>query len=94
MNKTILINSVAEKTNLKRIDVAKIIDAVFKSIEEGLKKDAELVIIGFGTFRVIAQEERDGINPKTLEKIKIKAKNTVKFRPGKVLKDHINRLLA
>lgn len=56
--------------------------AVVDAIKVGVKKEKGVQLIGFGTFKVASRKARTGINPKTGEKIKIKASKTVKFTPG------------
>jgi len=53
------------------------------------KKDGKVTLVGFGTFSKAHRKARKGRNPQTGEPIKIKASNTVKFKPGKALKDSI-----
>lgn len=65
-------------------------EAILDSIEEVLKAGEELNFIGWGKFEVVERAERVGRNPKTGEEIKIEAKKTVKFKPGKTLVDKIN----
>ena len=60
--------------------------AVLTSIKAGVKKEKAVQLIGFGTFTVKSRKARTGINPKTGEKIKIKASKSVKFKPGAKLK--------
>ena len=90
MNKANLVDSVANKVSIAKKDCVKIVDIVFQSITEGLKKDGEVVYIGFGRFKVDSRAARDGRNPKTGDVIKIPASKAIKFRPGKSLKDHVN----
>ncbi|MBN2254371.1 MAG: HU family DNA-binding protein, partial [Deltaproteobacteria bacterium] len=54
-----------------------------------LKKNGKLGLVGFGTFSVIKRKARTGRNPQTGDKIKIKAKKVVKFKPGKGLTDKV-----
>jgi len=61
--------------------------AVIDGIKAGVKKTKSVQLIGFGTFKVTSRKARTGVNPKTGEKIKIKASKTVGFKPGKSLKD-------
>jgi DNA-binding protein HU-beta len=63
--------------------------AVLSGIKRGLKKDGNVQLIGFGSFMVKKRKPRDGRNPQTGEKIRIKASRTIGFRPGKALKDSI-----
>jgi len=58
------------------------LNAVIAAIKAGVKKNKKLQLIGFGTFSVVERKARIGINPKTKEKIKIKASKVVKFKPG------------
>ena len=90
MNKADLINEVASKAEMSKKDCAKVVDAVFQSITEALKKDGEAVFVGFGTFKISERPMREGRNPRTGQVIKINAAKVAKFKPGKVLKDFIN----
>ncbi len=58
------------------------LNAVLDAIKAGVKKNKKLQLIGFGTFSVVDRKARMGINPKTKEKIKIKACKAIKFKPG------------
>lgn len=64
----------------------RVLAAVTDSIKAGVKKTKSVQLIGFGTFKVASRKARTGINPKTGEKIKIKASKTVKFVAGKAFK--------
>lgn len=81
MNKTQLIAEVANKTNLSKKDATNAVNATIESIKKNVKKGVTL--IGFGTFKVTKRKTRTGRNPQTGEKIRIKAKNVVKFKAGK-----------
>ncbi len=83
MNKAQLISEVAKKANLSKKDAANAVNATIDAIKKNVKKGVTLV--GFGTFKVIRRKARTGRNPQTGEKIRIKAKNVVKFKPGKGL---------
>lgn len=65
------------------------VDAVFNTITDTLKKGEEVAIAGFGAFKVAKRAARQGINPKTGEKIQIAAKTLPKFRAGKQLKEAV-----
>lgn len=82
MNKTELINAVAEKVNLSKVQAKAALDATLNTITEALLKDDKVAIIGFGTFGVSEKTARTGINPRTKEKIEIPARKVVKFKPG------------
>ena len=82
MNKTELINAIAEKANLTKAQAKAALDATLNSVSEALLKDDKVAIIGFGTFSVSEKTARTGINPRTKEKIEIPARKVVKFKPG------------
>jgi len=65
------------------------VDMVFDSITKSLAKGQEVSISGFGTFVVKNRAARQGVNPRTGEKIQIKATTTPKFRAGKNLKEAV-----
>jgi len=81
MNKGDLINAVEKKAGLSKKDASNAVNATIDAIKKNVKKGVTLV--GFGTFKVVARKARIGRNPQTGEKIRIKAKNVVKFKPGK-----------
>lgn len=85
MNKTELINEIAAKANLNKVDAKAALDATLESIEQALANEDKVQLIGFGTFSVVEKPERTGINPRTKEKITIAARKTVKFKPAENL---------
>ncbi|MDE5997481.1 MAG: HU family DNA-binding protein [Muribaculaceae bacterium] len=82
MNKTDLVNEVAAKAGLSKVDAKKALDAVLESIEQALANEDKVQLIGFGTFAVVEKPAREGINPRTKEKIQIEARKVVKFKPA------------
>lgn len=90
MNKTDLIDAVAEDTGLSKADAGRAVDAVFDSISGALKKGGKVSLVGFGTFLVRARAARQGRNPKTGETITIAAGKSPAFKAGKGLKDAVN----
>ncbi len=90
MNKGDLINKIAESAKLTKAQAGEALNAVLDSVEGALKKGDKVTLIGFGTFSVAKREARTGRNPQTGATIKIKAKNVVKFKPGKELTDSVN----
>ncbi len=82
MNKTELINAVAEKANLSKVQAKAALDATLNTICEALLKEDKVALIGFGTFSVAEKPARTGINPRTKEKIEIPARKAVKFKAG------------
>ena len=90
MTKTDLIAQVAEKTSLSKKNSVAAIDAVFAAITAALAQGNGLSLTGFGSFALSERAAKEGRNPKTGEKMAIAASKTVKFKPGKSLKDSIN----
>jgi len=87
MKKTDLVEKVKELAGLESKAAAeRALNAVLDGIEAGLQKDGEVQLIGFGTFRVKDRPAREGRNPLTGEKMKIKASRTVAFKVGAALK--------
>lgn len=82
MNKTELINAVAEKANLSKAQAKAALDATLNTISGALLKEDKVALIGFGTFSVAEKPARTGINPRTKEKIEIPARKAVKFKAG------------
>ena len=90
MNKMELIAAVADETELSRAKATEVVDAVFGAIEEALKKQEEVRLVGFGTFATANRKAGTGRNPRTGETMKIAASTTVRFKAGKGLKDAVN----
>ncbi|WP_416149704.1 HU family DNA-binding protein [Salipaludibacillus sp. HK11] len=89
MNKTELINAVAEKTELSKKDATSAVDSVFEVITGSLQNGEKVQLIGFGNFEVRERAARKGRNPQTGEEIEIAASNVPAFKPGKALKDAV-----
>ena len=87
MNKTELINAIAEKANLSKVQAKAALDATINTISEQLANGDKVALIGFGTFAVSEKTARTGINPRTKEKIEIPARKAVKFEAGAELND-------
>ena len=85
MNKAELVNAVAAKSGLSKVDAKKALDAVIKSISEALVSGDKVSLVGFGTFSVVERSARAGINPATKKPIKIPAKKVAKFKAGSEL---------
>ncbi len=82
MNKTELIDAVAAKAGLSKVDAKKALDAVLGSIAEAVKSGDKVALVGFGTFSVSERAARTGRNPQTGATIEIAAKKSVKFKAG------------
>ncbi|MBP3718597.1 MAG: HU family DNA-binding protein [Eubacterium sp.] len=90
MNKTELVAAIAEKTDLSKADSERALKAFIETVEKALKKGDKVQLVGFGTFEVKKTAARTGHNPRTGEKLKIKASKTPKFKAGKAFKDALN----
>ena len=90
MNKTDLIDNVAESADLSKADAARAGDAVIASITKALKSGDSVTIVGFGTFQVRERAARTGRNPKTGDASKTDASKNPAFKAGKALKDAVN----
>ena len=87
MNKSDLIKSVAESTDLKNAEASRVVEAVFDTIAASLKKGEQVAIAGFGTFVAKERAAREGRNPATGKAIEIPARTTAAFKPAAALKD-------
>jgi DNA-binding protein HU-beta len=89
MTKSEFIAKVAKKTELTKIDTEKTLNAVLDTIKDTLVAGNSIQFVGFGTFEAKERSAREGINPRTKEKIQIAAKKTPGFKAGKPLKDAV-----
>lgn len=90
MNKTTLVEEIAAKSELKKKDAEKALNAFIEVVGETLKAGDKISIPGFGTFEVAERSEREGRNPATGETMKIAASKAPKFKAGKNLKEIVN----
>jgi len=91
LNKSELVNSIAEKSGLTKKDAEKSLNAFVESVEETLVSGEKLQLVGFGSFEVRERAERKGRNPQTKAEITIPASKSPVFKVGKVLKDLVNK---
>lgn len=89
MNKSELINSVAESAGLTKKDATAAVEAVFETIQTTLGEGDRVQVIGFGTFEVRERAARKGRNPQTGKEIDIAASKVPAFKAGKALKDAV-----
>lgn len=90
MNKTDLINTIAERSDLSRVEIESIVDEFLQLIEDEVLKGKEVKLSNFGVFYKKARLARKGTNPSDGSPIIIPANNTVGFRPSKILKEKLN----
>jgi DNA-binding protein HU-beta len=89
MNKTELIDAVAQTTDLSKVAAGKAVDAVLSAIGKSLRSGDSVVLTGFGTFSIRERPARTGHNPKTGEQMQIEASKTPVFKAGKTLREGI-----
>ncbi|ANF81706.1 DNA-binding protein HU [Acinetobacter sp. NCu2D-2] len=89
MNKSELIDAIAEKGGLSKADAGKALDATIASVTEALKNGDTVTLVGFGTFGVKERAARTGRNPQTGATLEIKASKVPSFKAGKGLKDAV-----
>lgn len=90
MNKAELIDAVAERADCSKAEAGRTLDAILEVITGAMQEGDSVTLIGFGTFLVRDRAARDGVNPKTGEKMRYEAKKAPAFKPGKALKDAVN----
>jgi DNA-binding protein HU-beta len=90
MNKNELVRAIANKTGITLKDASIALDGIIGAITDGLNAGEKIQISGFGTFEIKEKPAREGINPKTQEKIKISATKIPTFKFGKAYKDSFN----
>lgn len=89
MNKSQLVESVAEATQLSKTNIEEVINVSLDLIRKSVKKGDDVTLVGFGTFTKSKRKARMGRNPQTGKEIKIPATTVPRFRPGKEFKDLI-----
>ncbi|MCY3640786.1 MAG: HU family DNA-binding protein [Gammaproteobacteria bacterium] len=90
MNKSELIDQVANTADLSKAAAGRAVDAALDAITGSLKQSEPVSLVGFGTFLVRERAARKGRNPQTGENIDIAASRAAAFKPGKALKDALN----
>lgn len=86
MTKADLISSVAKEAKITKAEAERAVNAVTATVVKALKRGDKITLIGFGTFSVARRRARTGRNPRTGQTIKIPARKTAKFKPGKALR--------
>jgi integration host factor subunit beta len=91
MTKAELVEEVSRVSDLTKKHSEVIVDTVFRSIIEALHRGEKIELRGFGSFRLRKREPRKGRNPKTGDKVDVPPKKVPYFKPGKELKELINK---
>lgn len=90
MNKSQLVEAIAADSGLSKADAARAVESFVGTVGNTLKKGDDVVITGFGKFSVVKRAARQGVNPRTGEKVKIKASKAPKFTAGASLKQTVS----
>ena len=90
MNKSELIDAIAESAELTKADAGRALDAFISAVTGALSKGDSVALVGFGTYVVKERAERKGRNPQTGREITIQAAKVPAFKAGKSLKDAVN----
>ena len=91
MNKHELIETVSSKAEITKKEADLVVNATLDAIIEGLTKEGKVVLPGFGSFEVRNKTAREGRNPRTGEVVKIAAKRAPAFKPGKGMKEAVEK---
>jgi integration host factor subunit beta len=91
MTKAELVEEVSRVSDLTKKHSEVIVDTVFRSIVDALHRGEKIELRGFGSFRLRRREPRKGRNPKTGDRVDVPPKQVPYFKPGKELKELINR---
>jgi len=91
MNKSELVEAMANKMSTTKKQAEESLNAITEVITETLKNGDKVALVGFGSFEVVKRAARKGKNPQTGEEIKIPASKSPKFKAGKALKDIVNK---
>lgn len=92
MNKPELVNKIAEKAGTTKKDAEAVLTGFTEAITEALASGEKVQLVGFGTFETRVRKARQGINPKNLnQKISIPASKAPAFKPGRTLKEIVNK---
>lgn len=91
MNKSELVDAIASSSGSTKVDTARFLDVLVHTVTNALKDGGTVVIPGFGTFCVGNRSARTGRNPQTGATIQIGASRVTKFKPGKTLKEAVQR---
>ena len=90
MNKSELVDAIANGASLSKTDASKALEATISAITSSLRSGQSVTVVGFGTFLVRESKARTGRNPRTGETIQISASKRPSFKAGKALKDSLN----
>jgi DNA-binding protein HU-beta len=90
ITKADLVNSIAGDTGLKKVEAERALKATISAIQSALVGGKKVTLVGFGTFSVSHRAARMGRDPQSKKPIQIPASNSIKFKPGKAMKEAVN----
>jgi DNA-binding protein HU-beta len=90
MNKTELIDAMAQDAGITKIVAKKALESFVKNVSDTLAKGGRVALVGFGSFSVSQRSAREGVNPQTKKKIVVAAKKVAKFKAGAELATSVN----
>ena len=91
MNKAELVEEVAGKAGLTKKDANNVVDAITSAITNALRRNERVILVGFGMFELRRRKARTGVNPQTGGRLDIPAKNVVRFKAGKGLRERVGK---
>ena len=94
MNRRELVKTLADKLSITQVEATRVVQAWEEATTEALESDGSLMLLGFGTFSAWEQTERIGRNPRNGVAYMIRARRSVKFKPGKLLLKRLNASLS
>ena len=94
MNRSELVETIAEKHALSKAEAGRVLDTILEAIVGTVKKGGAVSLVGFGTFKQVARAARTGFNPQAGTKIKIAAAKVPKFTAGSAFKAAVDAKFA
>ena len=91
MTKSEFIDQLSARADMTKAEATKAVDVVLETIQDGLSRGEEIAFSGFGKFHVVTRTAREGVHPRSGERIHIEASKSPKFSAGSVLKKSVNR---
>jgi len=89
MNKSELVGNIASSSGVTKADATRVLDAFMMTVQDAVQQGDQVVLPGFGSFSTVNRSARKGRNPQSGEEIQIPASRSVKFKPGKKLKEAV-----
>ncbi len=94
VTKADLVGQIAKNADISKAAAGKAVNAIIQNIKDSLAKGNDVTLIGFGSFTTAKRAARTGRHPQTGKQLKIPAKTVPKFRPGKALREAVDKKKA